>query len=50
MDKVFQNINSNDIDKFKKSIIETLSLYLIESATNQGFIDTRTRDNIIRSI
>lgn len=50
MDKVFYDIDSKKINDFKKSIIDVLNIYLIESATNQGLIDKRIKEQLIRNI
>ena len=50
MDKVFYDMDSKKINDFRKSIIEVLNIYLIESATNQGLLDKRIKEELIRNI
>ena len=50
MDKVFYDIDSKKINDFRKSIIDVLNIYLIESANNQGLIDKRIKEELIRNI
>ena len=50
MDKIFDNIDTMIVDKFEKSIIEILSIYLISSANKQGLIDDNMKEYIIHNI
>lgn len=50
MDKIFDNIDTKIVDKFEKSIIEILSIYLISSANKQGLIDDNMKEYIIHNI
>lgn len=50
MEKIFDEIDTNTLEKFEKSIKDVLSIYLINSANEQGLIDDKMKDYIIRSI
>lgn len=50
MDKIFDNVDAKIVDKFEKSIIEILSIYLISSANKQGLIDDNMKEYIIHNI
>lgn len=50
MDKIFNNVDIKIREKFEKSIMESLSIYLINSATEQGLLDEKMKDYIIHSI
>ncbi len=50
MEKIFDKIDNKIIEKFEKSILERLSIYLINSAREQGIIDDKMKDYIINSI
>jgi hypothetical protein len=50
MDKIFGKIDIKIAEKFEKDISEILSIYLISSANEQGFIDDKMKDYIIRSL
>ena len=50
MDKIFDNIDTKIVDKFEKSIIEILCIYLISSANKQGLIDDNMKEYIIHNI
>ena len=50
MEKIFDEIDTKTLEKFEKSIKEVLSIYLINSANEQGLIDDKMKDYIIRSI
>ena len=50
MDKIFKDIDAKIIDKFEKSISDIVSIYLINSATNQGLIDDNMKEYIIHNI
>ncbi len=50
MEKIFDEIDTKTFEKFEKSIKDVLSIYLINSANEQGLIDDKMKDYIIRSI
>lgn len=50
MEKIFDEIDTKTFEKFEKSIKEVLSIYLINSANEQGLIDDKMKDYIIRNI
>lgn len=50
MERIFDKIDNRIIEKFEKSVCETLSIYLINSAKEQGLLDDRIKDYIISSI
>lgn len=50
MDKIFDKVDKKIIEKFEKSISERLSIYLINSAKEQGLLDEKMRDYIINCI
>lgn len=50
MDNIFDKVDTRISEKFEKSISETLSIYLINSANKQGLLNDKLRDRIIHSI
>ena len=50
MDKIIEKIDDKNCLNFEKSIKEILSIYLVNSAKEQGLIDSKTGDYIIRYI
>ena len=50
MDKILDKVDNKYIEKFEKSISETLSIYLINSAKEQGLLDDKMCEYIIKSI
>lgn len=50
MEKIFDKIDNKTIERFEKSVCETLSMYLLNSAKEQGLLDDRVKDYIISNI
>ena len=47
---MFKDVDVKIIEKFEKDVTEMLSEYLINSATEQGLLDKKMRDYIIKCI
>ena len=50
MNEVINEFDTKDVLKFEKSIKEILSIYLINSAYEQGLIEKKIKDYIIHKI
>ncbi len=50
METILSQVDKKIFDKFEKNIIEVLSICLINSASDQGLIDSKMRDYIISKI
>lgn len=50
MEKILSHVNAELYNKFEKAVKECLSIYLLNSATEQGLIDERMKDYILTKV
>lgn len=50
MEKIFEKPDVNVVKKFEDSVKEILSIYLIDSANQQGLIDDNVKSYLIHNI